>query len=123
MKNCVRTESPVTMEMKSRFNEEETIRLLHGAIGMVTESSETLDVLKKHLFYGKPLDKTNIFEELGDTFWYISIICDVMGFKMEDIMETNINKLKKRYPEKFTEKDAIIRDLDGERELLEEGFK
>ena len=34
-------------------------------------------------------------------------------------MERNIEKLKARYPQKFTEENAIVRDLTKEREILE----
>ena len=35
-----------------------------------------------------------------------------------NIMQTNIDKLKVRYPEKFTEENAINRDLDKENKIL-----
>jgi hypothetical protein len=35
------------------------------------------------------------------------------------VLDINIDKLKARYPEKFTEKEAENRDLDKEREVLE----
>ncbi len=116
--NCIKTEAPVTDSMKERFNER-NIRLLHGAMGMCTESAELLDALKKHIYYGKELDITNIFEEIGDELWYIALICNELGFKIEDIMETNIKKLAARYPEKFSEEKAINRNLDVERKILE----
>lgn len=34
-------------------------------------------------------------------------------------MQTNINKLKQRFPEKFTTNNANNRDLRAEREILE----
>jgi NTP pyrophosphatase (non-canonical NTP hydrolase) len=92
---------------------------LHAAIGMSTEANELLDVYKKFIYYGKPLDKVNIAEEIGDCMWYIALLCRSSGLDLEEIMETNIEKLKKRYPEKFTEASAITRDLNGEREVLE----
>lgn len=41
------------------------------------------------------------------------------GWKVEDIWKLNINKLKTRFPEKFTQEKALNRDLDKEREVLE----
>jgi hypothetical protein len=38
---------------------------------------------------------------------------------MEELLQTNIDKLKARYPEKFTENDALNRDLNKERNILE----
>jgi len=34
-------------------------------------------------------------------------------------MENNINKLRVRYPEKFTEENALNRNLELERKVLE----
>lgn len=113
------TEAPVTDEMKERFNNDENIRLLHAGIGMATESGEFLDMLKKHLYYGKPLDKVNLAEEVGDLMWYCAVAMDVLDIDFNDVLETNIKKLAARYPEKFTEFHAENRDLDSERQILE----
>ena len=42
------------------------------------------------------------------------------GFTFEEIMEKNIEKLKARYGDKFTEKSALNRDLEQERKTLED---
>lgn len=95
------------------------IRLLHAGIGMATESGEFLDALKKHLYYGKPLDLTNLREEIGDLLWYMAIALDELDTDFDEVMETNINKLRIRYPDKFKASNALERDLDAEREELE----
>lgn len=95
-------------------------RLLHAALGMQTESAEFSDALKKSLFYGKPLDVVNLKEELGDMFWYIAIAIDELDSDINSEMTRVINKLKLRYPDKFTSDKALNRDLDAERKLLEE---
>ncbi len=94
-------------------------RTMHAAFGLVTESGELLDMLKKYLFYGKIFDRTNLIEELGDLTWYLGIMCDANGIDLQDVFDRNIAKLKARYPEKFTEEAAINRDLDNERKVLE----
>lgn len=88
-------------------------------MGVVTESGEVMDMLKKHFFYGKELDITNLLEESGDIFWYVAIICRLTGKSFEDIQLMNIKKLQKRFPNGFTEKDAIDRDVASERKVLE----
>ena len=88
-------------------------------MGLVTESGELMDAMKKHLIYREPLDLINLAEEIGDQLWYMAIICRKLNLSMGDIMDTNINKLKIRFPHKFTEYDALNRDLGGEREILE----
>lgn len=113
IQKAIRTESTV-------FNVEVgDDRLLHAGIGLATESAEFLDQLKKHVFYGKPLDKVNLAEEIGDLQWYMAVACDALGVTMEELQERNIEKLTARYPEKFTMEAAENRDLDAERAILE----
>jgi NTP pyrophosphatase (non-canonical NTP hydrolase) len=97
----------------------EMTRLLHGGIGISTESGEILDALKKHIYYGKPLDKVNIMEECGDVLWYVALILREVGYSFEEVAEINIKKLRARYGDKFSEYDAQNRDLKKERDILE----
>lgn len=119
VKLATRTESTNFEAMDERLNDNGLKRLLHAGIGLSTESGEFLDALKKHIFYGKELDKVNLAEEMGDLFWYLAIVSDELGVDMEDVMERNIIKLKARYGEKFSEEKAENRDLNTEREILE----
>lgn len=119
VQNVLRTESEVSPELVNRLSNPNTIRLLHGAIGICTESGELMDALKKGIFYGKPIDYINIKEEVSDIFWYCGIILDALGTTMDEVFTMNITKLKARYPEKFTEYLAENRDLVKERAILE----
>ena len=100
-----------------------SLDLLHASMGLVTEAGEFQDMLKKHVFYGKPLDEVNLKEEIGDVLWYCAIALEALGTDFESVMQTNIDKLKARYPEKFTEEKAENRNLNKEREILENGSK
>lgn len=83
--------------------------LLHATLGISGEAGELLDAVKKTFIYNKPLDKENAKEELGDLLWYISLACRTLDVSFEEIMQMNIDKLTKRYPEKYTDIDAIAR--------------
>lgn len=93
---------------------------LHAAMGIATEAGEFLDPFKKAYFYGKPIDFTNLDEEVGDLLWYIAIYLNARSLSFENVMQRNINKLRTRYPEKFKAADAINRDLNAERAVLEQ---
>lgn len=93
--------------------------LLHGAIGLATEAGEMLDAVKRALFYGAELDRTNLIEELGDLEWYMAVLRDALGVSQEEVQRINIEKLRTRYPEKFTRGHALERDLGRERAVLE----
>lgn len=88
-------------------------------MGCVTESGELLDALKKSMFYGRELDVTNLKEEAGDILWYLAILFDELDTDFPTEMTRVINKLKVRFPDKFTEEAANNRDLEAERKTLE----
>lgn len=93
--------------------------LLHMALGMQTEAAEISDVFKKKLAYNKDIDWVNVKEEIGDLMWYIMNLCTFNDFDLEEILQTNIDKLKARFPDKFTEEKALNRNLQVERKILE----
>ncbi len=95
------------------------LHAVHMCMGIVTEAGELLDIYKKNLAYNKPIDVANEKEEIGDLMWYIANHCTNRGFDLNEILATNIAKLKARFPHKFTEEKAQNRDLAAERQILE----
>lgn len=110
-------------KMIERLQDETTARLVHYSLGIGTESGELQDAIKKYIAYGRVMDGVNIVEECGDLLWYIDRTLKRVGFTIEQAMAMNINKLEKRFPEKFSEENAVQRDLLTEREQLEKDFK
>lgn len=94
--------------------------LVHAWIGVTTETGESGDVVKKALIYGKDPDLINLDEEFGDKLWYIALYCSRRQISFSDLMEQNIAKLQKRFPDKFSEELALTRDLPAERKALEQ---
>src|SRR5579871_1585927 len=86
------------------------VRLQHAIAGMVTEVGELQDILKKYYYYDKNINPVHLREEIGDLLWYVGLAIGSQGWSMEDIMKENINKLRARYPNKFTEWEAKNRD-------------
>ena len=93
---------------------------IHMVFGIGTESGELQDVFKKELAYNREPDLTNVEEEIGDLAWYIAGLCTINNLDFGKILEKNVEKLRVRYPEKFTEYDATNRNLEKERKVLEE---
>ena len=83
--------------------------LLHATLGIAGESGELVDAVKKHVIYGKPLDIENMREEFGDIMWYVALMCRTLDMSLEDLFQENIDKLAKRYPEKYTDELASAR--------------
>lgn len=92
--------------------------LNHALYGMTSETGEFADAMKKHVIYGKPLDTENLKEELGDLMWYIALAATALNTDLSIICEENIDKLRKRYPEKYTDAHAIAR-ADKVQEMTE----
>lgn len=78
-----------------------TQKLLNGLMGLNGEAGEAIDIFKKSLFQGHPMDNEHMAKELGDVAWYLAISADAIGYKLEDIFRMNIGKLKDRYPDGF----------------------
>lgn len=75
--------------------------ILNGCLGLSGESGETLDMIKRFVFHEKELDEEHLKKELGDVMWYVAMICESVGFDLDDVMQTNIDKLVSRYPDGF----------------------
>ena len=76
-------------------------QLLTAALGLGAESGEFTEVVKKIILQGKPYNEDNIFHmkrELGDICWYIAQACMALDTTFDEIIEMNVDKLKKRYP-------------------------
>lgn len=93
-------------------------RLIHGLIGCMTEAAELGEAMLEYITTGT-LDAVNIQEEMFDTLWYQAVLHDTMGISFDQTCERGINKLKKRFPDKFTQSAAVNRDLEAERDILE----
>ncbi len=95
-------------------------RIQQGIIGATTETGELLDALKKHMFQGRPIDPVNIKEECGDLWFYMTEIMAAINTTIFEVMEINVAKLKQRYPAGFDTQKSVDRDINKEREILEE---
>tara|TARA_Y100001968_G_scaffold163891_1_gene149944 strand:+ start:647 stop:976 length:330 start_codon:yes stop_codon:yes gene_type:complete len=73
---------------------------IYPTLGLVGEAGEVADKVKKIL-----RDKNGIFDseskyaiklELGDVLWYVSQLSSELGFDLDDVANTNLQKLKSR---------------------------
>lgn len=93
--------------------------IIHSIIGMATEAAELVEILYGCLFLGEVFDAIHFGEEVGDHNWYQAIGLHRAKLELGRILVANINKLRARFPENFTEYDANHRALDNERATLE----
>ncbi|MBR4290840.1 MAG: nucleoside triphosphate pyrophosphohydrolase family protein [Oscillospiraceae bacterium] len=83
--------------------------LINGVMGLCGESGEAIDIVKKWLAQGHELDKAGLAKELGDICWYLAETATALELSLEDIMEANIEKLRKRYPDGFDTARSVHR--------------
>ena len=83
--------------------------LLNGVMGLCGEAGECIDLVKKHLHQGHPLDSEKLAKELGDVAWYLAETAWALDISLEDILRGNLDKLKKRYPQGFDAEKSVNR--------------
>ncbi len=82
----------------------------HMGTGVCTEAGELLDAVKKYVCYNKPLDRANVIEEMGDIEFYLEGMRDRLGITREEVLDHNVAKLLRRYPNGgFSNADAQAR--------------
>lgn len=84
-------------------------RLAMAIIGIVDELAEVAGPIKKHLYHSHDLDREKMKDEIGDVCWYLALLCNTLGLSLEDVMEHNVSKLKRRYPDGFDSERSINR--------------
>lgn len=75
--------------------------IVMASLGLSGEVGELNDLIKKWVFHDSGMDITHAKKELGDILWYIACMAESFGWSLDEIMEMNIEKLKKRYPNGF----------------------
>lgn len=81
----------------------------HG-LGIAGEAGEVADLIKKHLHHGHPLDREKLIKELGDVLWYVAAVAKDIGVDLSEVAEANVMKLRKRYPDGFSQERSINRE-------------
>lgn len=85
-------------------------KLRNAVYGLNGEAGEVIDLLKKHEFQGHDLPAEKLIDECGDVLWYCALLADALGFSLEAVMNRNIDKLRKRYPDGFDKNRSINRE-------------
>lgn len=83
--------------------------LINGVMGLCGESGEAIDIVKKHLAQGHPLDREGLIKELGDVAWYLAETAYALDVSLDEVFQRNIDKLKARYPEGFDARRSVER--------------
>lgn len=83
--------------------------LINSVMGLCGESGEAIDIVKKWLAQGHALDKEHLAKELGDIAWYLAEAATALDLSLGDILQANLDKLEKRYPDGFDTRRSLSR--------------
>ena len=87
--------------------------LINSVMGLCGESGEAIDIVKKWLMQGHELDKEHLIKELGDVAWYLAEAATALDVPLETVLQGNLDKLQKRFPNGF-DTQASVRRKEGD---------
>ena len=88
--------------------------VIYPALGLVNEAGEVAGKIKK-VFRDKDgvingETRSALKAELGDVLWYLAEAASAAGISLEEIAQLNVDKLRQRYPEGFSQERSINRE-------------
>jgi NTP pyrophosphatase (non-canonical NTP hydrolase) len=75
--------------------------ILTWGLGITGEAGDVASCIKKTFAHDND-QRAGIRENIGDTLWYAAMICNFFEWDMQEVLDENIEKLKKRFPQGFT---------------------
>ncbi|MBU2595415.1 nucleoside triphosphate pyrophosphohydrolase family protein, partial [Patescibacteria group bacterium] len=69
--------------------------IMTWGLGIAGEAGDVAGCIKKTYSHNDD-QKKGIKENLGDTMWYIAMICNFYGWSLDELLDENIKKLSKR---------------------------
>lgn len=78
----------------------EDSRIIYPTLGLTGESGEVADKVKKVIRDANqeftPEKKREIMKEIGDVLWYCAALSHDLGYTLEEVAQTNVDKLSSR---------------------------
>lgn len=85
---------------KPHLTQQNFMGILYVALGLIGESGELANLVKKILRNRAgevtPEAEERLKDELGDVLWYWTRMVELLGFTPEEVMDYNIDKLTAR---------------------------
>lgn len=72
----------------------------HALFGLAAEVGE-IHSLFQHDYQGKPVQKEKVLDECSDLCWFLCELLDTYNLDFSEVLQYNIEKLRKRYPDGF----------------------
>jgi len=84
--------------------------LMVFALGLNGEAGEVADIIKKIVGHKHPMDQAGLVDELGDVLWYIAALANQLSIPLATIVQNNVEKLQRRYPQGFSTERSLNRE-------------
>ena len=97
------------LAMRTRNSPTKTKALITGTLGLTGEAGEVADHIKKWYDQGHELQADKIIDELGDVCRYVALTATALGVSLSQVLEQNIEKLQKRFPNGFEVERSVNR--------------
>ncbi len=81
----------------------------NAAALLINRTTALIDLIKKDLISGKPVDTANFHIAIAAVECFIAQLAKSIGLQMYQLADSNMAKLNKRYRAKFTEAEAAAR--------------
>lgn len=88
------------------------LMLVWNAIGLAGEAGEVADHIKKGVFHRHGVDRDTLVKELGDVLWYVAALCTKMDVSLATVMQRNVEKLRRRYPDGYSSAASLERGAE-----------
>lgn len=84
-------------------------RLVDAAAGLAEEAGEVLGLVRKHVYMQHDLDRDRLVKELGDALWCLSAVAGAVGVTLDEVAQSNVAKLRARYPDGYSDEASRAR--------------
>jgi len=75
-------------------------RIIYPTLGLTGEAGEVADKVKKIIRdnhkEATPEKKAEIMKEIGDVLWYCATLSHDLGYTLDEVAQTNVDKLRSR---------------------------
>lgn len=75
-------------------------RIIYPTLGLTGEAGEVADKVKKIIRDNHkeftPEKKAEIMKEIGDVLWYCATLSHDLGYTLDEVAQTNVDKLRSR---------------------------
>ena len=98
--------------------------LLNLTLALNTEAGEYGDIIKKAIFFSKPIKKSDLCDELGDIAFYLFNTLTFLDLDLKDVLLGNVIKINERYPNGRQKNFAHnVRNKREEKKKIDEFFE